>query len=92
MRRNGTAMTQRLAQPAITLNLNAMTCTNRLSPVASHKPSLVARLLAKPAVLAAMVISALPGALPGTAVQAQGRAARFTVVETGQTYNTLQKR
>lgn len=62
-----------------------------LSPAVGAKPSLMSRILAKPALLAAAALCALPGVTASLPASAQGRPQPFTVVETGQSYSTLQQ-
>ena len=68
-----------------------MTDALRLSPSGSAKPSLFARLLRKPGLVAAMALSILPAS--GAIAQSNAGASSkpFTIVETGKTYSSLQQ-
>ncbi|MEO1730666.1 MAG: right-handed parallel beta-helix repeat-containing protein [Pseudomonadota bacterium] len=68
-----------------------MTDALRLPPPGSSKPSLLARLLGKPGLLAAMALSILPAS--GAIAQSNAGASSkpFTIVETGKTYSSLQQ-
>ena len=64
-----------------------MTDATRLPPPGAPKPSLLARLLAKPGLIIAMALCVLPA----SGASAQEASDPFTVVETGKGYSTLQK-